>query len=143
VEVAGAALGLATVDLVEVAGRLTVVGDQGQVEGQPLAVCAQRLGQMTGECGVEPPLQFGVVGQRGQQCLARRLVAGGVFQALAGIGQRGDPSGGGQQQRPEDVGGGLALVVPELEVGLQVLCGESVDLVAVEGMMVRAHGSLR
>ena len=40
VEVTGAALGLATVDLVEVAKRLAVVGDQGQVDGQSLGVLA-------------------------------------------------------------------------------------------------------
>ena len=38
VEVAGAALGLAAVDLVDVAEGLAVVGDQGQVDGQPLEV---------------------------------------------------------------------------------------------------------
>ena len=41
VEVAGAVLGLGAVDLVEVAERLAVVGDQRQVDGQPLeARCA-------------------------------------------------------------------------------------------------------
>ena len=44
VEVAGAVLGLGAIDLVEVAERLAVVGDQRQVDGQPLAVSAQRLG---------------------------------------------------------------------------------------------------
>ena len=129
-------LGLAAVDLVEVAEGLAVVGDQGQVDGQPLAVLAQRLGQVPGQGGVEPPLQGGVVGQGGQQGLAGRLVGGGVAEAPAGVGQRGDPGGGGQQQRPEDLGRGLALVVLELEVGLQVLGGEAMDLVAVEGMIV-------
>ena len=98
VEVAGAALGLAAVDLVEVAEGLAVVGDQGQVDGQPLEVLAQRLGQVPGQRGVELPLQDGVVGKSGQERLACRLVGGGVAKALAGVGQRGDPGGSGQQE---------------------------------------------
>ena len=71
---------------------------------------------MPGQGGVELPLQRGVVGQGGQQGLAGRLVGGGVVEALAGVGERGDPGGGGQQERPEDLGRGLPLVVLELEV---------------------------
>ena len=85
VEVAGAALGLAAVDLVEVAEGLAVVGDQGQVDGQPLEVLAQGLGQVPGQGGVELPLQGGVVGQGGQQRLACRLVGGAV---VGGAGRR-------------------------------------------------------
>ena len=85
VEVAGAVLGLAAVDLVEVAEGLAVVGDQGQVDGQPLEVLAERLGQVPGQRGVELPLQGGVVGQGGQQGLAGRLVGGGV---VGGAGRR-------------------------------------------------------
>ena len=82
-------------------------------------------------------------GQRGPQRLARRLVGGDMVEAPAGIGQRGDAGGGGQQQRPEDPGRGLLLVVLELQVRLQVLGGEAVDMVAVEDTMGWAHGSLR
>jgi hypothetical protein len=96
-----------------------------------------------GQRGVELSLQDGVVGQCGQEGLAHRLVGGGVAEALAGVGQRGDPGRGGQQQRPKDLSRGLALVVLELQMGLQVLGGEAVDLVAVEDTMGWAHGSLR
>ena len=92
--------------------------------------------------GVELPLQGGVVGHGGQERLACRLVGGDVVQTLAGIGQRRDPRGGGQQQRPEDLGRGLALVVLELQVGLKVFGGEAMDLLAVEDTMGWAHGSL-
>jgi hypothetical protein len=143
VEVAGAVLGLAAVDLAEVAEGLAVVGDQRQVDGQPLEVSAQRLGQVTGEGRVELPLQLGIVGERRQQRLAGRLVRGGVAEPPAGVGERGDAGGGGQQQRPEDRCRGLPLVVLELEVGLQVRGGGAMDLVAVERMILWAHGSLR
>jgi hypothetical protein len=83
VEVAGAALGLAAADLVEVAERLAMVGDQCQVNGQPLEVRAQRLGRVPGQRGIELLLQLGVAGQGRQQGLARRLVGRGVAEALA------------------------------------------------------------
>jgi len=143
VEVAGAVAGLAAVHLGGVAEGLAVVRDQCQVDGQPLGMPAQRLGQMPGEGGVELTLQPGVVGEGGQQGLAGRLVGGRVSEPMAGVGERGDPGGGGQQERPEDGGRGLALVALELQVGLQVFRSGAMDLVAVEGMILRAHGSLR
>ena len=118
VEVAGAVLGLGAVDLAEVAEGFAVVRDQRQIDGQPLEALAERLGQVPGQRGVESPLQCGVVGERRQQRLARRLVGGGVAEPLAGVGERGDAGGGGQQQRPQDGGRGLPLVILELEVGL-------------------------
>ena len=57
---------------------------------------AERLGNVPGQCGVELLLQGGVVGECGQEGLACSLVRGAVEQSLAGVGQRGDPSGGGQ-----------------------------------------------
>src|ERR1019366_1004477 len=131
------------VDLVEIAEGFAVVGDQRQVDGQALGVLAERLGQVPGERGVELSVQRGVIGQGGQQRLASRLVGGGVAEALAGVGQRSDAGGGGQQERPEDLGRDLAFVVLELEVGLEVLDGEAMDVVAVEDTMGWAHGSLR
>ena len=101
------------------------------------------LGRCPASAALSCRCKRGVVGQGGQQRLACGLVGGGVAEALAGVGQRGDPGGGGQQERPEDLGRGLALVVLELEVGLQVLSGEAMDLVAVEDTMGWAHGSLR
>ncbi len=98
---------------------------------------------MPGQGGVELPLQRGVVGQCGKQRLACGLVGGAVAEASTGVGQRGDPGRGGQEQGPEGLGRGLALVVAELKMGLQVLGGGAVDLPAVEGMILRAHGSLR
>ena len=101
------------------------------------------LGMYPAECGVELSLQRGVVGQRGEERLACRLVGGAVAEPLAGVGQRGDAGGGGQQERPEDVGRDLAFVVLELEMVLQVFGGETMDVLAVEDTMGWAHGSLR
>ena len=67
----------------------------------------------------------------------------GVVEPSAGVGQRGDPGGGGQQQCPEGPSRGLAFVALELEMGLQVLFGQAVDPLAVEDTMGWAHGSLR
>jgi hypothetical protein len=119
-----------------------MVGDQGQVDGQSLEVLAEHFGEVPDQGRVELSLQGGVIGQRGQERLARRLIGGGVVEAPARVGQRGDPSGGGEQQRPEDLGRGLALVVLELQVRLQVLDGEAMDVAAVEDTMGWAHGSL-
>jgi hypothetical protein len=46
--------------------------------------------------------------------LARRLVGGDLVEASAGVGQGGD-AGGGHQERPEDLGEGLAFGVLELK----------------------------
>ena len=49
----------------------------------------------------------------------RAVSSEGARGGVAGVGQRGDAGGGGQQERPED-GPRLALVVLELQVVLQV-----------------------
>ena len=58
VEVAGAALGLAAVDLAGADQRQAVVGDQGQVDGQALAAAAQGRRQVGGQGAVEAALQL-------------------------------------------------------------------------------------
>jgi hypothetical protein len=63
VEVGGAALGLAAVDLGGIAERLPVVGDQGDVHGDDPAAAAQGAGQVRGEGPLEAAFQGVGVGQ--------------------------------------------------------------------------------
>src|SRR5262249_57791163 len=94
VERAGAALGLAAVDLGRVAQRLAVVGDQVQVDGQGLAAAAQGTGQVALQGAVDAPLQFVGLGQGGQQGVVDRGVRRGAAQRRAGGRDRGDAAGG-------------------------------------------------
>ena len=85
-EVAGAALGLAAVDLAGVLQGLAVVGDQGQVDGQGLAAPAEGLGQVALQGAVEAALQL--VDSRGGWPAGRVRggVGGGVAQGGTGGG---------------------------------------------------------
>src|SRR5206468_5345188 len=93
-EVAGAALGVAAVDLRGVMQRLAVVGDEGEVDGQGLALAAQRLGQVAVQGAVEAALQLGEGGPAGQQGVVGGGVGGRVAQGGTGRGQGGGPAGG-------------------------------------------------
>ena len=134
VEVGGAALGLAAVDLVGVVQGLAVVGDEGQVDGQRLAAAAQGLGQVALQGAVEAALQFGEGGQGGQQGIVGGGVGGGVAQGGAGGGQRGDAAGGVEQDGPEHAGAALGAVVLEAQVFLAGWTG--VRAWTVPGVMV-------
>jgi len=57
VEVGGALLGLASVDLTGIVLGLAVVGDKDEVDGQGLPAAAEGLGQVTLSGAVEAPLQ--------------------------------------------------------------------------------------
>jgi hypothetical protein len=143
VEVTGAALGLPTVDLLGVAEVLAVIGDQGQVDRQPLAPPAQRSGQTTGQGAVELPLKFGELGHRGDEGFADRLLGGELVESPARGVDRGDPGGGDQEDGPEGRGRDLPLVGAERDVLLKETGGGLMDLLAVQRTMVWAHGSLR
>lgn len=120
-----------------------VVGDQRQVDGQPLPLAAQRLGETAGERAVELPLQDGEVGDVGVDRLAKGLLGGESAEPLTGGMERADDRGGDQKDRPEHVAGDRPLVVVQRQVRLQKRHGRPVDLLAVERTMVWAHGSLR
>src|SRR3712207_4007588 len=135
-EVAGALLGLAAVDLARVAQRLAVVGDQDQVDGQGLAPSAEGLGEITLQGAVEAALQLVDVGGGGHQGGMDGGVAGGVAQGGAG-GGAGDESGGGVEEDGQEVKGGTAgPVVLEAQVALAKSGG-------VGGNVTRGDGILR
>ena len=142
VEVSGAALGLAAVDLVLAVQRLAVVGDQGQVAGQRLAPLLQALGQVGPQTAVEAALQLGIRGQGGQQGVVGGTVRGGVTQAGTGGGQRTDAAGGPEQDRPQNPDLALGAVVLEADVTLTQLSGVAVDSLAVDGILATTHGFL-
>src|SRR5512142_1516400 len=81
---AGAVLGLAAVDLLAVAEGLPVVGDQGQVDRQPLPAAAQRLGEPARQGEVEAALQLRVVREAGVDRLADGFLGGGPVEPLTG-----------------------------------------------------------
>src|SRR5262249_54060700 len=118
VEVAGAVAGLAAVDLGAASQGQAVVGDQRQVDGQPLPTPAQPTGQAVGQGGVEAALQFVPVRQPVAQGQPRGLGRGGAEQAPAGGGQGGQPGGGGQQQVEERPGRAAGAEVGQAQVGL-------------------------
>jgi hypothetical protein len=100
----GAALGLAADDFLGIAQGQAVRGVQGQVDGHPWAALAQRLGQISGQGAVEPPLGFGAVGQGGPRGQPRGLVGRGNAEAFASIGFEDIWSG-----RPDDDPGAMRL----------------------------------
>src|SRR5947199_229624 len=90
VEVAGATLGRAAVDLVGVVPGAAVVGDQVQVDGEGPPAAAQGVRQVALQGAVEAALQLVDLGEGGQEGVVGGLVAGGVEQGLAGGPQRGN-----------------------------------------------------
>src|SRR5262245_64087602 len=106
-EVAGAALGRAAVDLVLVVQVAAVVVDPVQVDGQRLPAAAQGVGQVALQGAVEAALQLTDRGEGSQEGVVGGLVAGGVEQGLAGGPQRGDAGGGVAEKGQQGGGGGL------------------------------------
>ena len=139
---AGPAFGLGAVDLVGVVLRLAMIGDQDQIGGHALRAATQGPGQVAGQGGVESALQFGKIGQGGDEGQARGLVGGGVAQGLAGIGERSNPSGRVKQQGEQQTGPALGSVVAEFQMVLEDDGGAAVDLRGGEGKILWAHGSL-
>src|SRR5262249_3391644 len=144
-ERAGAGLGVAAVDLGVVQGMLAVVGQQGQVDDQPqrsLALAAQRPGQVGAEGGIDLALEFFETEEVGVEGVGVGVLAGGAGQAAAGLGDRGDPGRGGEEDGEEDGGGDLALAA-ELQMRLAEVDGEAIDSGGCQGGGGLAHSSLR
>ena len=87
-------------------------------------------------------MQFGKIGQSGDEGQAYGLVGGGVA-GLAGIGERSDPSGRVKQQGEQQTGPALGSVVAEFQMVLEDDGGEAVALRRGKGkILLWAHGSL-
>ncbi len=105
VEVAGAALGLAAVDLGLVAHGLAVVGDQGQVHGHALGPAAQVAGHVVAEAAVEASEQLVAHGDPGEPGLADGLARGGRGEGEGGAGEGAEARAGGEEDVEHDAGG--------------------------------------
>ena len=141
-EVGGAAFGLPPVDLGRVLKRLAVVGPKGQVAGQRRPGAGQAAGQVGGQGPVQPPLQLLVVGEGSEQGAADGL-GGGGGQPLGGGEHRGQPGSGQEHHRQEDRRRAAAAGLRQAQVGEQPVGGEAVNVLAGEGILGVAHGSLR
>ena len=144
-ERAGAGLPLAAVDLVAVQGMLAIVGDEGQVDGdaeRPLAVPAEGPGQVGAEGGIDLGLELLEAEELGVEGVGVGLLAGGVAEPAAGLGDLGDPLRRGEEDGQEDRGGDFALAA-EVEVRLAEVEGEAVDLGGCQGGGGLAHSGLR
>src|SRR5207248_9906867 len=128
VEVTGAAPGLGAVDLLEVAQRLAVVGDQDQVHGQGLALAAQGLGQVALEGAVDAAWQFGKGRQGGQQGIVGGGVRRGIKQGSTGGGQGSDAAGSVEEDGPQDAGAALGSVVGQADMLLDTPGGTGMDV---------------
>src|SRR5207248_3245114 len=142
VEVAGAALGRAAVDLVRVVPVAAVVGDQVQVDGDRLPTAAQGVGQVALQGAVEAALQLVARREGSQEGVVGGLVAGGVEQGLAGGPQGGDAGGGVAEEGEQGGGGGLGAVVLEAEVLVAEVGGVGLDVLGGDGILCGVHSSL-
>jgi len=122
VEVRRAALDLAAVEFVGVLVGLAVVGQQREIDGQPLAAATQ-LGQAGAQGPVAAPFQELAFRQIGQQRLADGLGRGRPPQAEGGREQRGQPGTGGEDDREQRLGWTGPAVVGQREVGAQQVGG--------------------
>ena len=141
VEGTGAPLGLAAIDLVVLLGVGAVEGEQREVEGHDLGLFAERLGQVPGQGGIDLSFQEVVVGQRLVERGRDHLLVGDTAKSLAGIGERGDACGGGEEDGQEHSSGD-PLGVAELEVGLAALDGVAIDLSRGQGVGELVHRTL-
>jgi hypothetical protein len=142
VEVAGAVLGPAAVDLVAVAQGLSVVGDEHQIDGQRLTAASEATGQVALQGAVEAPLQLGEVGQGGQQGVVGGRVGRGVAQGGAGGGQGAETTGGPEEDGPQNAGAALGAVIAQADMLLNQPRGAGVDVAGGDGILPGAHGSL-
>src|SRR5512135_440537 len=97
---------------------------------------------MVGEGGVDPSLDRVEVEQLGIESGRERLFAGRLGEAPAGLVDRGDPCGGSEQGRQDDLGGDLADGA-EPQVRLAEVDGEAIDLSGCQGVGELVHSSLR
>jgi len=121
-----------------------IVGDQGQVDGDgegPLAP-PECPGEMGGEGGVDPPFDPVDIDQLGIEGGGKGLLARGLVEASASLVDRGEPRGGGEEDRENDLAGDLADGA-ELEVRPAEVDGEAIHLSGCQGVGGLAHRTLR
>jgi hypothetical protein len=90
---------------------MAIVSEQGQVDGEREGAFSgptQVAGQVGGEGGVDPPFDRVEVAQLGIQGGGEGLLAGGLGEPPAGLVDRGDACGGGEEDREDDLAGNLA-----------------------------------
>ncbi len=131
-EMAGAGLGLTAVDLLEVVCGLAMIGDQGQVDGQPLPAPPQLGGQAGPQRPVDAPLQLGVIRQRGVQRIVNRLLRRRILQAVTSGGNRGTLPGRRQENREQERCRAVGAVIAQLQVFRQDAHGVALEPFAVE-----------
>jgi len=141
-EVAGAALGLAAVDLAGVLQRFAGVGDEDEVDGQGLPAAAEGLGEVALQGPVEAALQLGAVGEGGHQGGVQGGVGRGIAEGGTGGGAGDDPCGGIEEDGKEVQGGTAGPVIAAAQVALTELGGVVVNVAGGAGILVLAHGSL-
>jgi hypothetical protein len=142
VEVAGAALGLAAVNLVFALGRFAMLRDEDEVDGLRLAPAAQSFGQIAGQRPIDTALQFVDVGQGGRQRIADRLIGRRPPQSSASGGDGGNARGRVAEDGQQDAGATLGTVVAELEMLLDAIDGVQLHILGGEDILTVAHGFL-
>ena len=95
---------------------MAVVGDESEVDGQRLAASAEGVRQIALQGAVEAALQFGVVGECGEQCIVGGGVGGRVAEGVTGGGQGDDAAGGVAEDGPQSDGSALGSVVGQAEI---------------------------
>src|SRR5262249_47852396 len=109
---------------------------------RPLAPAAQGPGQVGAEGGVDLLLELLEAEEVGVEGGGVGLLAGGVAEPAAGLGDRGDAGRGGGEEGQEEGGGDLALAA-EVEVRLAEVESEAIDLGGCQWGGRLAHSSLR
>ena len=102
----------------------------------------QGPGQVGDEGGIDLAFELFEAEELGVEGLGVSLLAGDVGQAAAGLGDRGDPRRGGEEDRQEDRGRDFAFGL-EVQVRLAEVAGEAVDLGGCQGGSGLAHSSLQ
>ena len=100
------------------------------------------LGRWAVKAALTLRLSFFEAEELGVEGLGVGLLAGDVGQAAAGLGDRGDPRRGSEEDRQEDRGRDFAFGL-EVQVRLAEVAGEAVDLGWCQGGSGLAHSSLQ
>ena len=100
-----------------------MVGDEDEVDGQRLAASAEGVRQIALQDAAAPSLQFGVVGEGGEQCVVVGAVGGRIAERGSGGDQGDDAADGVTEDGPQGTGSALESVVLEAEMFLQTVGG--------------------